>query len=71
MLAGAESCLNESFVVVSVGKVPFPLSPQWTPELSPSNCAEGSVGRNVVRRAHCPLQDFLPAGAAEGSWLWL
>lgn len=44
MLAVTELHLTESFPAVSVGKVPFPLPPQWTPELAPQTSVGDGAG---------------------------
>lgn len=46
--------LNESFIVVSVRKVPFRVPQRWPPGLAPYRRQLGKV----VRRHQCPLQDF-------------
>lgn len=65
-----ESHLDESFVVVSVRRVPFPLPPLWTPELVRCCCVKDILGMwsNMLSILG---KISLPAGVAEGYWSWL
>lgn len=66
-LAATELRLNESFVVVSVRKVPFPLPLQWTPELAPCSGVEDSLGMwSDMLTVLCKTS--LPGGVAESYW---